>query len=124
MPVTTITSQDWDKVTSSEKFLLVNFSAKRCGFCMALDPLYNKLADSYEGRLTFAKVWIDDDPDLARNAGVEGTPTLKFYCKGRAVGEHVGYAIEPALRKKIDEMFAEMEACYSNSTPLNDTQAA
>ncbi len=124
MPVKAITSQDWDKVTSSEKFLLVNFSAKRCGFCMALDPLYSRLADSYEGRLTFAKAMVDENQDLARRAGIEGTPTLKFYCKGREAGEHVGYAIEPALRKKIDEMLAEMEACYSNSTPLKPTQAA
>ena len=124
MPVKAITSQDWDKVTGSEKFLLVNFSAKRCGFCMALDPLYSRLADSYEGRLIFAKAMVDENQDLARRAGIEGTPTLKFYCKGREVGEHVGYAIEPALRKKIDEMLAEMEACYSNSTPLKATQAA
>jgi thioredoxin 1 len=124
MPVKPIASQDWDTITSSETPVLVNFSAERCGFCKALDPLYNRLAGEYEGRLLFAKVMVDENPDLASKAGIEGTPTLKFYCKGRDVGEHVGYAIEPVLRKKIDGMLAEMEACYSNSTPLKATKAA
>lgn len=35
-------------------------------------------------------------------ASIEGTPTLKFYCRGRGVGEHVGSAIEPVLKQKID----------------------
>ena len=124
MPVKSITSQDWDEIANSKEPVLVNFSAERCGFCKALDPLYGRLADEYEGRLTFAKAMIDENQDLARRAGIEGTPTLKFYCKGREVGEHVGYAIEPVLRKKIDDMLAEMEACYSNSTPLKASQAA
>jgi thioredoxin 1 len=124
MPVKPIASQDWDEIADSETPVLVNFSAERCGFCKALDPLYSRLADAYEGRMTFAKAMVDKEPDLASKAGIEGTPTLKFYCKGREVGEHVGYAIEPVLRKKIDDMLAEMEACYSNSTPLKATKAA
>lgn len=119
MPVKPIASQDWDTIANSETPVVVNFSAERCGFCKALDPLYGRLSDEYEGRLTFAKAMVEMNPDLARRAGIEGTPTLKFYCRGREVGEHVGYSIEPALRKKIDEMLAEMEACYSSSTPLN-----
>jgi hypothetical protein len=34
------------------------------------------------------------------------------------VGEHVGYAIEPVLKKKIDSMLEDMESCLANSTPL------
>lgn len=99
---------------------MVNFSAERCGFCKALEPLYNRLADQYAGKIKLLKLMADDpkNHDILHGASIEGTPTLKFYCKGREVGEHVGYAIEPVLKKKIDSMLEEMETCLANSTPL------
>jgi thioredoxin-like negative regulator of GroEL len=94
--------------------------AERCSFCKALEPLYGRLFDQYGGRMVFAKLIVDEpqNQELARRAAVEGTPTRKFYCRRREVGEHVGYAMEPVLRKKTDEMLAEIESCLANSTPL------
>lgn len=45
-----------------------------------------------------------------------GNSNAKVYCLGREVGEHVGYAIEPVLKKKIDGALQEMDACLKNST--------
>jgi thioredoxin 1 len=123
MAVGDITAQTWQqKVVNSETPVVVNFSAVRCGFCIALEPLYNKLSEQYSGKLEFLKLMVDNPQnDLVVNrASVEGTPTLKFYCKGREVGEHIGYAIEPKLKQKIDSMLTEMESCLSNSTPINE----
>lgn len=104
----------------SDLLVVVNFSAVRCGFCRALEPLYNRLSDQYSGKLKFTKLVVDDmqNHEILHHVSIEGTPTLKFYCRGREVGEHVGYAIEPVLKRKIDDMLAEMDYCLSNSTPL------
>ena len=62
-----------------------------------------------------------DDPqnkEVLLYASVEGTPRLKFHCRAREVGEHVGYSIEPVLKQKIDSRQAEMESCLYNNTPL------
>lgn len=62
-----------------------------------------------------------DDPqnkEVLLHASVEGTPRLKFHCRAREVGEHVGYSIEPVLKQKIDSRQAEMESILYNSTPL------
>jgi thioredoxin 1 len=121
MPVETITAQDWDsKVKTADVPVVVNFGAVHCGFCMALEPLYNKLSDQYAGKLNFVKIMADDarNQGIVNRVGIEGTPTLKFYCMGREVGEHVGYAIEPVLKKKIDQTLEEMQSCLANSTPL------
>lgn len=63
---------------------------------------------------------VDDaqNNEILQRISVEGTPTLKFYCRGREVGEHIGYAIEPVLKKKIDQALEEMESCLPNSTPV------
>jgi hypothetical protein len=55
---------------------------------------------------------------ILHHVAVGGTPTLKFYCQGREVGEHIGYAIELVLKKKIESMLEEMDTCLKNSTPL------
>jgi hypothetical protein len=63
---------------------------------------------------------VDDtqNKELLLHATVEGTPRLKFHCRAREVGEHVGYSIEPVLKQKIDSRQAEMESILYNSTPL------
>ncbi|MDR4512214.1 MAG: thioredoxin [Nitrososphaeraceae archaeon] len=121
MVVETITAKLWqEKVADAVLPILVNFSAVRCGFCQALEPLYNRLSEQYKDKLVFLKIMVDDknNHELMERISIEGTPTLKFYCKNREIGEHIGYAIEPILKQKIDMFLSEMEFCIKNSTPL------
>ena len=121
MTVETITAKMWqEKISDSVLPVIVNFSAVRCGFCQALEPLYNKLSEQYKDKLVFLKLMTDDknNHELLDRLSIEGTPTLKFYCKNREIGEHIGYAIEPILKQKIDMFLSEMEFCIKNSTVL------
>ena len=59
-----------------------------------------------------------NNQELIDRLSIEGTPILKFYCKYREIGEHIGYAIEPILKQKIEMFLSEMEFCIKNSTPL------
>ncbi len=116
-----VDSESWEgKVIKSELPVVVNFWGQRCGFCKWLEPLYQKLSKEYEGKMVFLKLNVDDERnhEVLRNVAIEGTPTLKFYCKGREVGEHIGYAVEPVLKKKINTMLEEVEDCLNNSTPM------
>jgi thioredoxin 1 len=121
MTVETITANQWQqKVIDSVLPVIVNFSAVRCGFCQALEPLYNRLSEQYNDQLVFLKLMVDDknNQELLDRLSIEGTPTLKFYCKSREIGEHIGYAIEPKLKQKIDMFLSEMEFCINNSTEV------
>ena len=121
MTVETITANQWQqKVIDSILPVIVNFSAVRCGFCQALEPLYNRLSEQYNDKLVFLKLMVDDknNQELLDRLSIEGTPTLKFYCKSREIGEHIGYTIEPKLKQKIEMFLSEMEFCINNSTGL------
>ena len=121
MTVETIAAKQWQqKVRDSILPVVVNFSAVRCGFCQALEPLYNRLSEHYTGKLEFLKVMVDDEnnKELLDRISIESTPTLKFYCKNREIGQHIGYAIEPKLKQKIEMFLSEMEYCIKNSTVL------
>jgi thiol-disulfide isomerase/thioredoxin len=122
MTVETITAEQWQqKVRNAVLPIVVNFSAVRCGFCQALEPLYNRLSEQYKDKLEFLKLMVDDrnNKELLDRIPIEGTPTLKFYCKNREIGEHIGYAIEPKLKQKIEMFLSEMEFCIKNSTELD-----
>jgi thiol-disulfide isomerase/thioredoxin len=121
MAVETITTKQWqEKVADSVLPIVVNFSAVHCGFCQALEPLYNRLSEQYKNKLVFLKLMVDNknNQEVLDRLSIEGTPTLKFYCKNREIGEHIGYAIEPILKQKIETFLSEMEFCINNSTPL------
>lgn len=121
MPAQDVSSASWEEmVLRSDLPVTVNFWGPHCGFCRWLEPLYEKLSNMYQGKMVFLKLNVEDEDnhEVLHHIQVEGTPTLKFYCKGREVGEHVGYTVEPVLRKKIDSMLLEMEDCLKNSTPL------
>jgi len=116
-----VNSESWEnKVIKSDLPVVINFWGPGCGFCKWLEPLYAKLSNEYSGKMVFLKLNVDDERahEVLHQVSIEGTPTLKFYCRGREVGEHVGYAVEPVLKKKIDLMLEEMESCLKNSTPL------
>jgi thiol-disulfide isomerase/thioredoxin len=58
MAVELVTAQTWpQKVNNSETPVIVNFSAAYCGFCMVLEPLYNKLSEQYGGNPAFINLW-------------------------------------------------------------------
>jgi len=123
MTVETIAAKQWQqKVRDSILPVVVNFSAIRCGFCQALEPLYNRLSEHYNGKLEFLKVMVDDEnnKELLDSISIESTPTLKFYCKNREIGQHIGYAIEPKLKQKIEMFLSKMEFCIKNSTGLTN----
>ena len=123
MSVETITAKLWqEKVIDSVFPVVVNFSAVRCGFCQALEPLYNRLSEQYKNKLVFLNLMVDDknNQELIDRLLIEGTPTLKFYCKNREIGQHIGYTIEPKLIQKIEMFLSEMEFCIKNSNEFTN----
>ncbi len=63
----------------SPRPLVVIYSAPTCGPCRALKPILHGVAREYEGGIHLVEIDISADPDIARAAGVTGTPTVQVF---------------------------------------------
>ena len=62
--------------------VLVDFWAEWCAPCRRLAPTVDQLAEDYNGRVTVAKVNIDENPMTPNRFFVRGIPTLLLFKNG------------------------------------------
>lgn len=85
--------------------LLVDFWASWCAPCTVMKPVVEQLARDYAGRVSFAKVDVDRNQDLARRFGIMGIPSFILFRNGRPVDRVVGAVgragLETVLRRHL-----------------------
>jgi thioredoxin 1 len=90
-----------ESVGSSETPLLIDFWAEWCGPCKMIAPALEELASEFAGKLTVAKVNIDDNPVTPNNYAVRGIPTLILFKDGKPAATQVGALPKSRLKDWI-----------------------
>lgn len=78
------------EVLKAEGTVLVDFWAEWCGPCKQLSPILDEVASEMAGKLTVAKVNIEESPESPQKYGVRGIPTLIVFKNGQPVATKVG----------------------------------
>jgi len=86
---------------SEDKPILVDFWAEWCAPCRMLSPIIERLAEKYAGKVIFAKVNVDECPDLATEYGIMAIPTLILFIKGVEVDRIIGLVPEEHIESMI-----------------------
>ncbi|HUN46652.1 MAG TPA: thioredoxin TrxA [Stellaceae bacterium] len=82
--------------------VVVDFWAEWCGPCRAISPALEEISAEYAGKLTIAKVNIDENPETPNNYAVRGIPTLILFKDGKPAATQVGAAPKSVLKAWIE----------------------
>lgn len=92
------------EVIRNSRLTVVDFWAQWCGPCKLIAPMLDDIAHSYNGRLTVAKLDVDQNPGKAEEFGVRSIPTLLFIHNGEVVDKIVGAVPRKELEDRISRL--------------------
>ncbi len=103
MAIEKVTAQNFDeKVRNNAGVTVVDFFATWCGPCKMLAPILEETA-SESADVTFCKVDIDEEMNLATQYQIMSVPTLLFFKGGEVVKKSIGLISQDELEEFIQE---------------------
>jgi thioredoxin 1 len=102
--IVTLTTSTFDEtVGGASTPVVVDLWAEWCGPCKMIAPILAEIATEQAGRVTIAKLNVDDHPEIAQRYGVMSIPTLLVFKDGDVVKKLVGAKGKNQLMQELEE---------------------
>jgi thioredoxin-like negative regulator of GroEL len=82
--------------------VLIEFGTDNCPACRLAEPVLDRLADEYDGRVLFAHVDAAEQQELASAFGVRGVPAFAVIRNRQLLDSFVGAQPPAAMRRRLD----------------------
>ncbi len=102
----TVTDATFKDTIASTTPTVVDFWAEWCAPCRAIAPALEEIAGEYAGKLTVAKLNVDENQQTPVDYGVMGIPTLMVFKDGVEKKRLVGARGKDALKQELQEFVA------------------
>ena len=99
--IANLNSDTFKAAIASSTPVLVDFWAPWCGPCKAIAPILEELATELAGKVTIAKVNVDDNDTIGAEYGVRAIPTMLLFKDGKVVETIVGMMPKATLKDKL-----------------------
>jgi thioredoxin 1 len=84
--------------------VLVDFWAEWCGPCKQIAPSLDEISEELDGKMSLAKVNIDENPETPSKYGVRGIPTLMLFKGGEVASTKVGALPKSKLKEWVESV--------------------
>ena len=102
--IITLTTSTFDEtIASADTPVVVDFWAEWCGPCKMIAPILSEIATEQSGKVTIAKLNVDENPEIAMRYSVMSIPTLLIFSGGEVRKRLVGAKGKGQLLQELDE---------------------
>ncbi|MFC1624931.1 thioredoxin [Patescibacteria group bacterium] len=106
MALINISDSDFEeKVIKANLPVFVDFFAPWCAPCKMAEPVIEEMAKDHEGKVTFAKINVDENPQSSSKFDVMSIPTTLVFKDGKEVARQTGFSgrqtFEELIKKAI-----------------------
>ncbi len=103
MDVKVFTAVEMSEAVQAGGAVLMDFYADWCMPCKMMAPILERVAAAFDGRLTVAKINVDEEPAAAAQYGIQSIPALLLFKNGEVVKEWIGV-------RPFEDLSAALEA--------------
>lgn len=98
-----MTDADFDDTVNKYPVVVVDFWADWCAPCKPMASVIAELARTYNGKVVFGKLNVDENPATSTKYGIMAIPTLLVFQNGQLVDQLQGAMPAPMLTPTIDK---------------------
>lgn len=102
--IVVLSNSTFERFLREHSAAVVDFWAEWCTPCKMLAPIVEKLAKRYAGKVTFGKLNVDENPEIAARFEVNAIPALLFFKDGELIDRVVGVTSQSTLESKIAKL--------------------
>ncbi|CAM3601985.1 thioredoxin [Erysipelothrix urinaevulpis] len=86
----------------SKGLVFVDFWAEWCGPCRMLSPVLDELSEELEGKVTIAKLNIEENRNTASEFGIMSIPTMILFQDGKPLEKVMGFQPKENLKQYLE----------------------
>ena len=98
-----LTDADFDDFIKSNDKVIIDFWAEWCGPCRIAGPIFEDLSKDFEGKIEFAKLDTQSNPDTPGKFGVMSIPTFIIFKNGEQIGQLNGAMPKEMFKQKSNK---------------------
>jgi len=96
-----VSENTFDDLIVRNPIVFIDFWASWCGPCRIMEPIVEKLATKYSGKVLFGKVNVDEEMNISSRYEVFSIPTFMVFKNGQPMDAVIGAVGEASLERLV-----------------------